>query len=56
MRVLTGVVGLAAGLASLIGLALAALAGPLLGLLALLSAPWRALIQRLRRHTDSSAG
>jgi len=49
VRALTGLGGLLAGVASLVALVAAALAGPVLGLLALLLTPWRAMAERLRR-------
>ncbi len=54
VRALTGTAGLVAGVLSAAALGLAALLGPLLGLLAVVLTPVRALVQRLRRTAGSA--
>jgi hypothetical protein len=52
VRALSAATGLIAGVLSAIALGLAALAGPVLGLGALLATPVRALVSRLRGRTS----
>jgi hypothetical protein len=49
VRVLSGALGLFGGMLSALALGVVALAGPLIGLLAVLTAPVRALVSWLRR-------